>query len=175
MTAQFFVSNTFAFSDTSQGYQDYEPVYKKVLEVVKPDVVYEWGPGKNTQMALDWGARVHSVEQDPKYLVSPHAFLIQYLMPVEHNLYARPREKGVDLYFVDSRRRAECIEGAIWASRDAVLVLHDAQRRRYWGALARYDFILIPDGCTAIAVNAGEMCVRLCDTFDANTNVLKRL
>ncbi len=169
------VNSTFFFSDTSHGYQHYRAVYGKVLDVVKPNVVYEWGPGENTQMALEAGATVMSVEQDKQYLIPTHPRLLQLHMPVDHPEYPRPLWPAA-LYFVDSRRRAECIRETLHmeCSRyDPVLVLHDAQRRRYWGALAGYDYVLIPDGCTAIAVNDGTMCERLLWEFSADT--LKRM
>ena len=119
----------------------YMAPYARVLSIVQPDVVQEWGPGPNTSMALALGSTVHSFEHDPAYSLSSIGRLHCHCVGVDTPEYTQAIP--ADLYFVDGRRRADCIRSVRdKADGAAVLCLHDAQRIRYHEALARFDNVI---------------------------------
>jgi hypothetical protein len=117
--------------------------YQAVLEAITPKLVYEWGPGRNSDMALRHGAKVFAVEQNIKF-VPPNIRrnLRVCLCNVSSDEYPKPLLLDADIYFVDSRRRAECIT-AVFEScvESAVVALHDAQRERYHDALRLFPHV----------------------------------
>jgi hypothetical protein len=136
-----------ACGDYTRGYID---LYLLLLAAVKPKIVQEWGPGTNTRAALATGAVVYSVEHDEAYRHPDMPKLIMSIVPLESMQYVTPIT--ADLYFVDGRRRAEClmmIAGA--ASPRAVVCLHDAQRARYHDALSLFPFVEFVTNGIAIA------------------------
>ena len=130
------------------GMRSYVACYQTVLDLVRPKLVYEWGPGENSRMAVRAGAQVVAVEQDPRFVPTDlrdgfRAFVVE----VDDPSYPIPRVKNADIYFIDSRRRAECIS-AVWRecvrkayASDTVVALHDAQRRRYHDALRLFPYV----------------------------------
>jgi len=146
----------------SQGVQSYVPYYQEVLDAMQPIGVYEWGPGKNTDMALRQGvANVVSVEQEKRWIPDVQFQRQTVLhMKVASEYYASGYpgmfESGLfDLFFVDSRRRAECIENVYkYASThndEVVLCVHDAQRSRYHEALGKFEHVIFPHKGFAVA------------------------
>lgn len=123
--------------------------YLTVLRHYEPKVVYEWGLGMSTGLALGAGAAVYTVEHDREYIRIPMniaGLCACYHIPQFSDQYPKPRVDEVDLYFVDGRRRADCIITAadIVAepeSRNSVLCLHDAQRPRYHAALHSWPHV----------------------------------
>lgn len=157
----------------SQGVQSYVPYYKQVLDLLQPRGVYEWGPGKNTQMALDMDCvqNVVSVEQEKRWIPDIHYKRQTVLYMQTGSEYYTKGYPGMfeshlfDLFFVDSRRRAECIDAVYEYTRGgptlprthlpvpAVLCLHDAQRSRYHKALGRFEYVFFPHKGFAVATN----------------------
>lgn len=135
----------------------YLPTLRRALVLRRPELVFEWGPGQNTREALGFGAYVMSVESRVEWLLPDQDRLVQLLLPERDPGYTSAFELGMrpDLFFVDGRRRQECIEGAArWAREkhpSAWLVLHDAQRRRYWDALKHWEHVIFPEYHTAVA------------------------
>ena len=118
----------------------YAPYYKAVLDILKPKTVMEWGPGPNTQMALDTGASVTSVEHDRDWLPKGgHPKFACIWIPEDHKDYARLWSPA-ELYFVDGRRREECLQG-IRHNSSGIVCLHDAQRRRYQDVLNKFKYV----------------------------------
>jgi hypothetical protein len=120
--------------------------YARVLSELKPKRILEWGPGENTLMGLRAGAHVYSIEQDPSYIpyISPTAPFQSAVHPVASPLYIDLHGRNdADLYFVDSRRRLDCIRAARLhgTTPDRVLCLHDAQRLRYHAALREWHYV----------------------------------
>jgi hypothetical protein len=149
----------------AQGVQSYVPHYQKVLEAAQPIGVYEWGPGKNTEMALQYNVKnVVSVEQEKRWIpdVQFKRQTVLYMkVESEHYITGYPGmfESGLfDLFFVDSRRRAECVERVYQYARehneDTVLCLHDAQRSRYHAALSKFEYVVFPHKGFAVATNS---------------------
>jgi hypothetical protein len=152
--------------DCSGGVTSYVGPYYKLLEIVQPEIVMEWGPGTNTRMALELESvkRVISVEQDKKWI--PNLDMKrQYAVHVRvDSMYYTGEKvdffggKDADIFFVDSRRRAECIEAVHRHCKlEAVLCLHDAQRSRYHEALDLFPFVHFPIDGFAIASKSAEM------------------
>ena len=118
----------------------YVPYYKAVLEILKPNNVMEWGPGLNTQMALDVGASVTSVEHDKEWIPSSgHPRFACIWVPEDHESYTKLWSPA-DLYFVDGRRREECLE-VICHKSSGIVCLHDAQRKRYQDSLNKFKYV----------------------------------
>jgi hypothetical protein len=95
-------------------------------------------------MAIESGAKVVAVEQNSKYVPNlPSEKFTVRIIPVNDPRYVLlDGSCNADLYFVDSRRRAECIASVFNSCSDkAVLCLHDAQRARYHAALKQFPYV----------------------------------
>ena len=151
-------------------YTSYELTYGRLLAAVKPSLVTEWGPGRNTAMALAAGASVLSVESQARYLHVHHPRLMQVYVSEEHERYLT-RATGAEVAFVDGRRRRECILSLRHHEQsNHILVLHDAKRWRYWTALSQYEFIVVPDGTTAYATEDEDWQQLLREMFGRGLN-----
>lgn len=139
------------------GLHSYEDAYRKVLDFLRPDKILEWGPGLNTKMGLEYGADVYSIEYQKKYVPTNIASdKWEYgLIPKNDDAFVQFPEgrKDWDVYFVDSRRRQECITLALQGKEDAVVCLHDAQRERYHPYLGQFKYVKFLDKGFAIASN----------------------
>jgi len=121
----------------------YKKSYKQVLDIVRPVFVFEWGPGPNSIMAMDMPEckYVVSVEQDKKWIPDlnndKHAVIhTRTSSPMYPSLFGC---ENFDIFFIDSRRRGDCIYRVYMDCKDsAVICLHDAQRKRYHADLARF-------------------------------------
>jgi len=117
--------------------------YQDVLKKVKPKVVWEWGPGRSTEIALASGACVISIETQRKFfnVLKHHPFLRAMLIPSSEQSYYRPGK--ADLYFIDGEAREKCVESVLDVMKDdSVICLHDAQRHRYEIALTKYPRVI---------------------------------
>ncbi len=122
----------------------YRDRYRQLLSIVKPTKVFEWGPGLNTRLALEAGAEVVSREFDPNWVPD----LRHPKLTVDLVDWKGPRWTGLgpdrdaELFFVDSRRRSDCLAAVLTQGPpDALVCLHDAQRRRYHPALCRFGHV----------------------------------
>ena len=126
------------------GLHSYVSAYKRVLSVVRPAKVFEWGPGRNSEIAVAAGAFVVAVEHDPKYVpdLSPKVFTVN-LVELHSDAYVDIEDhQDADMFFVDGRRRAACIRAVFEkANHQAFLCLHDAQRERYHEALRLFPYV----------------------------------
>ncbi len=140
----------------ARGVRSYAPDYAKLLGIFRPQQVFEWGPGTNTQMALAAGAEVFAIEPVLRW-VSPlpldNPKLAVLITPTTSPLYMSLHgREGSDLFFVDSRRRAECLDLIrAQAKPEALVCLHDAQRTRYNAALRRFKNVIFLQRSFAIA------------------------
>lgn len=125
---------------------DFIPTYRRVLQYYRPRWVYEWGPGISTAMALGAGASVWAVEHDERYATQiapiPDVYTCDHI-ELDDDAYVVPQDLEADIYFVDGRRRAECVVNvALMAiGRRSILCLHDAQRERYQYALGHWKYV----------------------------------
>jgi hypothetical protein len=132
----------------------YSASYRRLLEITRPVKVFEWGPGPNTQLALEVGARVVSRECDPKWV--PGARAPELALEVMDCTGSRWVDLGSDrdaeVFFIDSRRRVDCLAAVLaQATPEALVCLHDAQRRRYHSALAAFGYVFFAEPGFAIA------------------------
>lgn len=143
------------FCGCAGGSHSYIPYYKEVLEEHRPEIVVEWGPGPNTDMALHAGAkRIVSVEHQDSYVYRGGKSEVQtHLCPVETDEYTCPPcIREADVFFVDGRRRTEClIQIFKHAKPNSIICLHDAQRSRYIEALQLFDDVHFPGYGFAVA------------------------
>jgi hypothetical protein len=147
----------------------YRADYERLLWALRPQLVVEWGPGPNTQMALAVGAEVFSIEHDPQWMpkdLSPKLAVLLAPKDGKHYCYF-PAE--ADLYFIDGRNRARCLELVYdRAHPDAVVCLHDAQRRAYRSMLLRFPYVLEPSMGFAIATKAETVAACLAELFETS-------
>lgn len=137
------------------GVHSYVDSYRKLLELIRPRTILEWGPGLNTEIGLDAGAVVYSIEHEEAYAKKyAHSSNYHYFIEdVKSNLYVDLHGFGADLYFVDGRRRSECLNMIFnSASGNYVVCLHDAQRSRYRDSVRLFENVIF--------INAG-----FCITF----------
>ena len=120
----------------------YVPFYHEILIANRPKLVFEWGPGPNTDLALKYGASVTTVEQNLKWMPKPKPNLTCLHISTKDPSYTNPVSfKDFDVFFVDSRRRAECIINAFKECKDtAIVCLHDAERSWYRKAINLFPY-----------------------------------
>jgi len=127
--------------DATMG--SYAPILRAHLPAAGSRVI-EWGPGGSTQMMLDAGLVVHSIEHDPawwrqaqaKWGLHPNWSGQLLSATARHSDYATaaiPRG-SFDLAFVDGRRRVECVLAAMQCTHGPIL-LHDWGRANYQALL----------------------------------------
>ena len=127
------------------GLHSFRRDFQSVLDAVRPRTVMEWGPGLNTALALARpGCRVFAVENDSRWVPPPTDARFECLICHAHSasyVQLHGREES-DLFFIDGRRRSECLLRVFEEAHHAAVVgLHDAQRRRYHVALAFFPFV----------------------------------
>jgi hypothetical protein len=142
----------------------FEGWYAALLDETRPKKVLEWGQGLSTRMALDIGARVFSLGTAGVFGNGHHANLS--VLEAETGAPEYTSLSGVedcDIYFVDARRRADCIRAVSekCVNPEHALFLHDAQRERYGASLELYPFVLRPGRGTAIATKSRTLFERL--------------
>ena len=126
------------------GIHSFESHYRRLLERVRPRRILEWGPGESTRVALESPTleRIVSIEHNPKWLPQIQdqrwrAVMAEVQTPTYVSFHGMD---DADLFFVDARRRVECLERTLERARPgAVVCLHDAQRERYHETLARFE------------------------------------
>jgi predicted O-methyltransferase YrrM len=116
------------------------PLLARWFYIVRPYRVLEWGPGTSTDMMarLRPQAEIISIEHDPLYYKIAKERLgelknVELLYLPKKKEYTNPKVKGkFDLIFVDGHSRVKCLEFAkkVLAS-DGVVLIHDAERKRY--------------------------------------------
>lgn len=136
----------------------YIPHYQKILECLNPKKIFEWGPGLNTKLGLATPSveSIIAIEQDPKWIPEIEDSRFQVFTVPEHepNYVHLQGHEDADIFFIDSRRRAECLDLVrMQASSQAVICLHDAQRHRYHEALAKFGAVKFFDVGFAIATH----------------------
>jgi hypothetical protein len=132
----------------------YRDCYRRLLTIARPRKVLEWGPGLNTRLALEAGAEVISREFDPKWVPDcPHPKHTAELVDWQSSRWTDlGHDRDAELFFIDSRRRSDCLEAVLaQAPAESLVCLHDAQRRRYHAALAWFEHVLFAMPGFAIA------------------------
>jgi len=129
------------------GGHSYIDDYINVLNIFKPETVMEWGPGPNTYLALGSGVNVvYSIEQKKKWVIRTDVpGQSCEVIPVDSDEYVRhPKWRIIwDLYFIDSRRRQECLSLAYnQGVFESIVCIHDAQRPRYQKYIRQFDYVI---------------------------------
>ena len=136
------------------GMHTYVEHYSRLVRLVKPRMVFEWGPGPNTVIALKLGAQVVSVEPERKWIpdINHQAWTCILAREDSPGYMSLWHCQSAAVFFIDSRRREDCLELVYLQSRpDAIAVLHDAQRRRYQRSLERFPYVIFVDKGVAFA------------------------
>lgn len=144
------------------GLHSYEDKFIKIINILKPKSCLEWGPGKNTSICLDTGMHVHSKEYSQEWLFKDADKYEKYsfeLIDFESEEWERINNPYLwDIFFVDSRKRQECIKEIFNNSReDSVLFLHDAQRKRYHEALSLFPHIYFVERGFCFATKSNDV------------------
>jgi len=138
----------------------YEAQYRKIFTTLNISSVLEWGPGLNTEIAIENGSRVFSKEHDGKWIPTNISSTLwsHGLYDVGTPDYIEVMSGEWDLYFVDGRRRSECLESVFKCCKESALVcLHDAQRPRYHDALSLFKKVFYVDPGFAVATKSEEL------------------
>jgi Glycosyltransferase sugar-binding region containing DXD motif len=152
----------------------YERAYRLVLQAAQPRKVFEWGPGLNTRMALAAGAAVTSYEFSERWLPTfsdPRLTVVQ--VSVEGQGWVDlGKNADADVFFIDSRRRSDCLDAVFHAAKTTALAcLHDAQRRRYHEALARFPFVWFIEPGFALASRSLDRLEQVRAALDSQAHV----
>lgn len=126
------------------GYVDGYTQYLTYLRAHKgPCNILEWGPGKNTQIAKDLGHTVHSVEHNSRYWYLAEGCDYLFAKPLESPEYVKPcLFDDYDVFFIDGRRRQSCLYNCFQSARsDALIFLHDANRKTYHETLGAFPYV----------------------------------
>jgi len=130
--------------------------YAIILKLMRPKRVFEWGPGLSTEMALDAKAEVFTVSDRWDYVPRQHrigkGFTAYVHKPDTPEYVSMHDQVNIDIYFIDGRRRAECLKLAHqWSTDKSIVLLHDAQRIRYHKALELFPHVHFIDRSFAAA------------------------
>lgn len=122
------------------GMHNYHDCYIRVMDVVKPRVVMEWGPGLNTELALERGAMVLSIEDNPKWF--PEIDNNRWTpLHIKHDSQKYITPMPADLYFVDAKHRVEVLENIRQKYGSSVVFIHDAQRADYQQEINQWRYV----------------------------------
>lgn len=164
---------------TASSWDSFKGALYKVLDVLKPKTVFEYGPGVSTSIMAIYPSveLIDSVEHNiawyEKYRWEMPDNVKMYYQP---SLELYPSTKGridkYDLIFVDGRERENCLYLAKERLNDnGVIILHDAERPNYQEPMKFYKFMFLQDeGHTAILTDSNITALRLSGAFDENSN-----
>lgn len=146
----------------SGGVTSYLKPYCRLIDIVSPRSVFEWGPGENTRIALKSGASVVSVEQQVQWVPNiHHEKWVCILAPVSSPSYLSfvADYPNSDIYFTDSRRRTDCLRAIRdhCAKSESIIVVHDAQRKRYQEELLKFKYVIFVQKGLALASNSESL------------------
>jgi len=148
---------------TCEKIHSYIQYYKEILNIINPKSIYEWGPGINTKMALEHGAKVHTKEFNEKWkFIGGKKYgskFIQKIIDSKNPEWTKiDTPKLWDLFFIDSRERQICIKNAFNEGReDSITIVHDAQRNRYHKYIGKFPFVYFPSRGLAIATKSEKL------------------
>jgi len=155
----------FIVSSKDAEIHSFVPMYTKILNKFDPTTVFEWGPGLNTMLALytDSIQRIVSIEFDARWIKHYDERLASVIVPIESEMYTTFFGlEDIDLYFVDSRRRADCLLACFVNAKDEALIcLHDAGRISYHSALSEFPHVHFFDAGFAVATKSSKIYDRL--------------
>lgn len=138
----------------AKSMHSYSTTLYAVLDEFEPRSAFEWGPGTSTQILSLYPSvkKLTSVEHEIIYYD-----MIERLSYGNLNLVYKPDmteyverlNEDYDLIFVDGRNRAACLRRA--RGKSNLVILHDAARYQYRGAVNEYNHVIwTDDGNTAV-------------------------
>jgi predicted O-methyltransferase YrrM len=159
---------------TATSWDSYKETLKKVMELVKPEEILEYGPGESSKIMLgyEFVKRIDAIEHDENYYNKWHneiedpRFYQHYKSTPE--VYVNGFAKPYDLVFIDGRDRERCIARALNRVEDiGIVIVHDAERPRYKEAMDLFDYIIFTDnGSTATLTNDQTLNKKLSKALD---------
>lgn len=145
-------------SKTARTWDSFAVTLEKVLSLLQPKRIFEYGPGESTKIMSKFPTviSIDSVEHDKAWFGK-----WQWSLPDNVNLIYNPvmelypetqgRYDRYDLIFVDGREREKCIfvaRGRL--NENGVIMLHDAERVQYKEIIDSFKFrFFTDDGHTA--------------------------
>lgn len=157
-------------SKTAPTWDSFSDTLYKVLDEIKPQRIFEWGPGVSTTiMALHPEVKsIDTVESDNEWyqraLLNKVADTQVYFeQDLEKYPYVKGRHEKYDLVFIDGREREKCLDVTHSLLLDkGVVVLHDAERPSYLPHIRTYRYIHFTDnGHTVVLTNDPMTSYRL--------------
>jgi hypothetical protein len=116
-------------------FRSYFIVLERLVKLYKPRVVFEWGPGLNTELFARHGAKVYTVEHMKRWYdlyVKKGNTSVTYIHSElrDDSFLEYPHEilkvkEHVDMAFVDARCRVQCIESCKEKG-VPIVVMHDS-------------------------------------------------
>lgn len=150
---------------SARSWDSFKPTLEKVLKIINPKYVFEYGPGVSTKtIAFHPGVEiVDSVEHDVAWY-ERHRWSMPdnvriTLQPV---LEAYPETMGrtdkYDLIFVDGRERESCLYVAKSRLNDGgVVMLHDAERPAYKEIIDTYKYKFFTDNGSTVTMTDNDI------------------
>jgi hypothetical protein len=157
------------------AWDSFGPTLIKVLGIVNPKTIFEYGPGVSTKiMATHPGVEiVDSVEDETAWYEK-----YRWTMPDNVQIYYQPvaeaypetlgRVEKYDLIFVDGIERVSCLYVArVRLNKGGVVVLHDAERPNYREMIETYKYKFWTDeGHTVTLTDDDITAMRLEKLYD---------
>lgn len=158
---------------TASSWDSFKPTLIKVLAEFKPKTVFEYGPGISTLIMQDFPSveKIETVEHDiawfhkwanqfgNKVNLILEEDLDNYTFSIFPDNMFRDK-KDYDLYFIDGRKREECLD--LCNRSNGIVILHDAERDSYKEYINKYKYIFMEDeGHTAVLTNRDDYELRL--------------
>lgn len=154
----------------ARSIDSYRIILENILRKFNPNTVFEWGPGKSTEIISSYESvyLIDSVEHDINWYAITKEKLenndkVRLILEEDRNLYydTPGRVTGYDLVFVDGRSREKCLDHAInILNEDGVVILHDAERPDYRYAIDMYKYKFWGDNGNTVVLtdsdNAGD-------------------
>lgn len=119
-----------------------EELYTRTLLFLKPKKLVEWSSDPTATIPLKMGIQVLSIT--PRGVPwSGSGYTPRVSSPGEPSYYDLTGWWDSRVFLVDWREREICIDLVYHQGpEDSVIILHDAQRKRYQGALAKFPFVV---------------------------------
>lgn len=164
---------------TAPTWDSFKYALYKVLDALKPNTVFEYGPGTSTTIMAIYPSieTIDSVEHNQAWFNK-----WKWDLPENVNLIYQPqmelypetpgRLDKYDLIFVDGKEREKCL----YVSRsrlneNGVVILHDAERPNYQEMINSFKFQFWQDGGhTVILTDSHITSLRLMGAFDDSSN-----
>ncbi len=155
---------------TAKSLDSYKGTLRKVLVMLNPQYVLEWGPGISTViMARHPSVKaVYTVEHKKAWiekfinerlinLKSSCKLIIAYQPDLEIYPHLNGHKDKYDLIFVDGRQRVECLKETKKRLQDkGVAILHDAERPRYKEGIDLFKYKIFTDKGNTVVLTDSE-------------------